>query len=566
MRILNIIYITTFIILLNSCGLSHMANKYNTVNYVVNPENLEAHAGKITLDLEANFPEKYFAKQATVSLTPVLVYETGETAFKTIKIQGEEATGGEKTIFYATGGKFSYQDNIDYEKKMNNSRLEIRAIAKLKDKLRSAANLEDQEQILGPINIASGVMATSRRVFNNEDLANDNHAYEHETIIEKTATIYFLVNQSKIRTTEKSDEDIKQLTDFVKNKYKTHSIEIMSYASPEGSVNTNENVSEKRMKSTMQYTKNLLKTLKVDGADNNELYTETSIGEDWEGFESIVKLSQMKDKRRINKIVNSVEDVELREQQIRDLSEIYDALKDNVLPQLRKAVIVIRSFEPKRSDEEIANLSITSPDSLDLKELLFSATLNNDKNVQASIYNSVIELHNDWRGYNNLACIHLSENDLDKAMEFLDRAENVLGGKGQHDILTNKGIIYARKGELKKAQKLFDQANTTELNQAILDIRQGEYNKAARYFKNKTSYNATLAQMMNGNNSVNCNENTASCSYLNAIIAARRGENDLAISNLTKAVSADANYKIEAINDIEFINLRTSELFIKLTE
>ena len=68
MRILNTIYIATFIILLNSCGLSHMANKYSSVNYVVNPENLEAHAGKIALDLEATFPEKYFAKHLQLYL------------------------------------------------------------------------------------------------------------------------------------------------------------------------------------------------------------------------------------------------------------------------------------------------------------------------------------------------------------------------------------------------------------------------------------------------------------------------------------------------------------------
>ena len=74
----------------------------------------------------------------------------------------------------------------------------------------------------------------------------------------------------------------------------------MSYASPEGSVSTNDNVSDNRMKTTVSYIKRLLKSLKVDGANNNDLYTKTSLGEDWEGFESIVKSSTIKDKRRIN--------------------------------------------------------------------------------------------------------------------------------------------------------------------------------------------------------------------------------------------------------------------------
>lgn len=542
---------------MSSCGLEQMATKYKTVSFITTPPVLEAHGGEVALSLNATFPAKYFAKQATVDFTPVLVYNGGEKAFKTITIQGEESTGGEATIFNATGGSFKYQDVIEYSKEMMNSTLELRAIAKVKDK----------EKILGPINIANGVIATSTRVQNTEDLANNNHNYEHETILEKTATIYFLVNQSNIRTTEKSNEEIKALKTFAKNGYKTHSIKIISYASPEGTINTNDNVSDKRMKSTVNYTKNLLRSLKVDGARNNDLYTKTSVGEDWQGFENLVSTSNIKDKRRINRIVNSITDLDVREQQIRDLAEIYDAITDNVLPQLRKATIIIRSYEPKRTDEEIAELATTKPEELDVKELLFAATLTNDESTQTAIYNKVVELHNDWRGYNNIACMYLAKGELDQAATFLEKAENLLSLKEQeHDILTNKGIICARKGDLKTAQKLFNEANTSEKNQAILDIRQGEYTKAARFFKNGKSHNAALTKLMNGGSNANCNEGTAACYYLNAISAARSSNNDAAIINLTNAINANFSYKTEAIKDLEFVNLRTNEAFITLTK
>ena len=553
MGLSKIFYILILATAISSCGLNNMASKYETVSYTVTPSTLQTHAGNVTLTLDATFGENYFAKKATVDFTPVLVYANGETAFKTITIQGEEATGGEATIFKATGGNFNYQDAIKYDADMKNSTLELRAIAKLKDK----------EKVLGPINIANGVIATSTRVLNNEELANNNHGYEHETILEETATIYFLVNQANIRTTEKSDGDIKKLTAFAENGYKTHSIEIKSFASPEGSVNMNDNVSDNRMKSTLSYTKRLLRTLKVDGARNTELYTETSIGEDWAGFESLVQASDIKDKRRINKIVNSVEDLELRERQIRDLAEIYDALQDDVLPQLRKAIIVIRSFEPKRTDEEIAALSTTTPEVLDVKELLFSATLTNDAETKKGIYNKAVELHNDWRGHNNIACMHIANGDLNTAMDYLNKAVSI--SSENSDICTNKGIIAARIGELANAQVLFDKANTSEFNQATLDIRQGEYKKAARFFKNGKSHNAVLAQILNGKNST-CNEATAACHYLNAIAAARSGENDAVISNLKNAITSNANYKAEATIDLEFLNLRTNEAFIALTK
>ena len=553
MGISKIFYILILASLMSSCGLNKMASKYETVSYSVTPSPLQTHAGKVSLTLDATFAENYFSKKATVDFTPVLVYANGETAFKTITIQGEEATGGEATIFKSTGGSFNYQDAIKYNSNMMNSTLELRATAKLKDK----------EKELGPINITNGVIATSTRVLDNEELADKNHGYEYETVLEETATIYFLVNKANIRSTEKSNDDIKKLKTFAKNGYKTHSIEIKSYASPEGSINMNDNVSDNRMKSTLSYTKRLLRTLKLDGARNTELYTETSIGEDWVGFESLVQMSDIKDKRRINKIVNSVEDLELREQQIRDLSEIYDALEGDVLPQLRKAIIVIRSFEPKRTDEEIAILSTTNPEILDVKELLFSATLTNDRVVKERIYNNAIKLHNDWRGYNNIACLHLSDGDLNETMIFLDKAESI--GGNQADISVNKGIVAARKGELAKAQKLFNQANASELNQATLDIRKGEYKKAARYFKNGKSHNAVLAQILNGKNTT-CNEATAACHYLNAISAARLEENDLAINNLTKAITENENYKSEATLDLEFVKLRENKAFIALTK
>ena len=98
------------------------------------PPTLQAHGGKVALSLDATFAEKYFAKKATVDFTPVLVYNGGETAFKTITIQGEEATGGEATIFNATGGSFKYNDAISYSDEMMSSTLELRAVAKQKDK------------------------------------------------------------------------------------------------------------------------------------------------------------------------------------------------------------------------------------------------------------------------------------------------------------------------------------------------------------------------------------------------------------------------------------------------
>ena len=99
MKTFKFSYILTAIIFFSSCGIDQMATKYDTVNFTTTPPVLQAHGGKVSLNLDANFPAKYFAKKATVDFTPVLVYNEGETAFKTIIIQGEEATGVIDFIF-----------------------------------------------------------------------------------------------------------------------------------------------------------------------------------------------------------------------------------------------------------------------------------------------------------------------------------------------------------------------------------------------------------------------------------------------------------------------------------
>ena len=552
MKITKFFSLLVVVSFLTSCGLSNMSSKYETVAITVTPPTLQAHAGKVGVTIDASFPEKYFAKSSTVEFTPVLISSEGENKFKSITIQGEEASGGEATIFYTTGGRFSYQDEMPYTNDMMESTLELRAVGKSKDK----------ELVFTPRTVAKGVMATSTRVQNTEDLAFAKSNYEKETILEESAIIYFLVNQSNIRTTEKSDDDIKRLEEFASMGNKTHSIEVKSYASPEGSVDLNDNVSDKRAASTLRYAKRVLKKVKLDGFDNNDLYTEISEGEDWEGFNKLMRSSEIKDRRRITKIVNSVEDLEKREQAIRDMAEIYDAIEKDVLPQLRKAKITVRSFEPKRTDEEILELAQNNPQELDVKELLYSASLVEEANDKAAIFNTASQLHNDWRGYNNTACLMLSNNKIEEAKDYLNKAKSL--DNNASSVQNNQAVIAAWEGNLVQAKNLYNKS-ATQKNKALLDLRSANYKKASRYFKNKNTHNAALAKMLNGQNST-CNENTAACDYLNAISYARSANESMLIKSLKSAINKDSNYKNEAKIDLEFVNFRDSENFISLTK
>ena len=206
--------IVVIALVLNSCGLSSMISKFESIDYTITPTQVEVHGGKIAIELDVTVPEKYFNKSAVMTFTPKLVWKEGEAAFKSITLQGEKISRNGITIGYITGGKFSYSDIINYSSEMLNADLFATATATINDNTKS----------LGTEKIAEGVMATATRV------------------------IYFSVNQSNIRYSEKSSNDMKRLKEFAKLGYKTHSIEISSFASPEGTLDVNDKVSDNRAK------------------------------------------------------------------------------------------------------------------------------------------------------------------------------------------------------------------------------------------------------------------------------------------------------------------------------
>jgi len=547
-------FILVLLVVLSSCGLESMVSKFNTVGFQVKPTQVEVHGDKIAIELEVTVPEKYFVKNASAEFRAMLSDGTeseNKHYFKSIIIQGEKISADGVTIGYVSGGKFNYSAELDYDQSMFS--YDLYATAK--------ATINDKSKELGAIKIADGVMATAERVQDNERVKFSDHKYEKETILEKTATIYFTVNQSNVRYSQKSSNEIKELKEFAKLGYKTKNIEISSYASPEGTLDINDKVSENRSKSTFNYAKRLMRQIKIDGYNNNDIYVKSSVGEDWNGFNNLVQSSKMKDKSKVLNVVRNQKDPQKREEAIRDMSEIYDAIENDVLPKLRKATITIRSYQPKKTDEEIAELSVSNPSMLDIKELLYAAHSNQDKEQKIKLYNTINSLFpKDYRANNNLASIALEENDITTAKEFLDKANSI--SPNQVDILENYGIIAARENDLQKASKLYSQSNANNINKGILNIKSGNYSSAVSQLKG-SGFNAVLAKVMNGDNSTFTSDDSAHGNYLNAIISARKGKKAEVLSYLKKAIIND-DLKSQAKEDIEFKAFQNEPDFLEM--
>jgi Tfp pilus assembly protein PilF/outer membrane protein OmpA-like peptidoglycan-associated protein len=550
------------------CGLSKMVKKYDEVKYDVTPEVLQTHGRKVAVTVKGSFPEKYFHPKAVVEFTPVLKWDGGSVTLKTQKIQGEKVEGDGVVISKKTGGSFTFSDVVDYKPEMNASDLIVECMATKGNKTVS----------LGEVKLADGVIYTSERVAKLEDVSLAAHGYEKEVIIKKAANLYFAYNMSNYNTSldlnraEETKAQIKELEDFIAQNWKIKSIDINAWASPEGEESYNAELSQDRAntgeKYINDYFKNYYRKLardrkkKVEEVEQELNINTVAKGEDFDGFMSAMQSSSIPEKQTIINVIKNQPEKSAREQEIKNMTVIY-AEVEAILEVLRRAEIVISCFEPKRTDENIAMLSTTNPDSLKVEELLYAATLTNDMDTKLKIYKSCTEIYSDnWRGYNNAGYILLKQGKLAEAKTYVEKAQNLAPNQGE--VLNNLGVIASWEEDFDKAKTHYESAQgqgiTVNYNLGILKIREGDYAGAISLFSAKScDYNLALAQLLSDGVDAAvktlecCKEKTAAVHYLMAVAGARKSNLTMMTDNLKKACQLDAAYKAQAKEDREFL-------------
>ncbi|MCF8304649.1 MAG: tetratricopeptide repeat protein [Bacteroidales bacterium] len=562
----NLAGIMLIAIVLSGCGLSKMVKNYDQVNYEVTPEVLEEHGDEVKVTVEGTFPENYFHKKAIVNFKPVLQYEGGETELNSITLKGEKAEGEGKVISKETGGSFTYSETFNFKPEMKASELMLSAEASLKNK----------SEKLGQRKLADGVIYTSNRIMHDENLIMAPHGYEKETIVTKEGKIFFHINRSNLNWNfdlnkeKETKEQMAKLKDFLCKGWKIKNIEIRAWASPDGELDFNEKLAENRMETTTRYLKGVFETLaekegcklEITDPENETNFVTTAQGEDWQGFIREVKESDIDEKNMIVRVVNAETDPQKREQEIRNMSVVFEELTETVLPRLRRAEIVVNCYEPKFSDQELKELAVTKPDTLKLNEMLYAATLHNDLNTKEEIYETTIEQHPKcWRAKNNAAAVAIKLGNHRKAADYLEKAEKASKGKGM--VMNNLGAIESKKEDYANAKSLYNEAKNkgtdVDYNLGIVSIHEGDYQKALNHFGNeRCNYNVALTELMLDNTAdaadqLKCTQKDAMDYYLMAVIGARTGDNDMLYDNLRKAIKEDTQYKEEAKTDREFI-------------
>lgn len=542
-------------------GCSKKLNQFQADYFSVNPNPLEVTGDRVPATVTARIPAKFFVKNAQVTVTPYLCFDGGEVSSQPYSFQGEKVRGNAPVINYENGGTVTIPVMYNYSPEM------------LKSTLQLAFNVTqgNKQYVLPRVTVAEGVVATAaladaRTV--NPALAPDKF---QRIINEKyNADIHFLINQANIRDTQTKSAEMTALNQQIlaakgDSTRQIEEINISSYASPEGSLDFNTRLAEKREATTTDFMKNRLK--KDNVTEFGEL-TANFTPEDWEGFQKLVAASDIQDKELILSVLSMYKDPEQREKEIRNLSSIFDQLADQILPQLRKSRITASINVIGKSDEEILKYFETDPSKLSVDEILYAATLYDNNGDKMKVYNKAAELYpNDYRVYNDLGLTQYVAGDYDGARANFNQGARLNPAAAEPQM--NLGLISLVNKDYRIAnQKFGSAAGIDELGDAMgtYYLMTGDAQSAVKAFGQAKSNNAALAQILTKDYSKAkstlgaINNPDAMTYYLTAVLGARTNNDKMVSSNLRQAVKLDRTLATRAMNDLEFKNFNLSTI------
>ena len=523
-------------------------------NFNVVPNPLETQAGTVPATINGHFPEKYMKKKAVVTVVPELRYANGTIVQgNTATFQGENILGNDQTISYKMGGNYTMKTNFAY---VGENKADMYLTFK--------ARLGNKEVAVPEVKVADGIIATSelyKRTMLTSQAAIAPDAYQRINKKKQEANIKFLIQQANLRKSELKNNSVQEFIKMLqqinndREGLNLDNVEVSAYASPDGGFNINDKLANQRQKVSEQYVNQELKKIKMN-APVDAKYT----AQDWDGFQELVKTSNIQDKDIILRVLSMYKDPQEREQQIKNISSAFRELADGILPQLRRARLTINYETIGRSDEQIMDQLKADATKLSIEEILYGAALQDDANAQEDIYKIATEIYpSDGRAYNNIATIEFAKGNYEAARQYLQKAQGVEESKA------NLGLLALKNGDVATAEQLIASASNANGIAEILgnlNLAKGNYAQAEQNFADIYSNSAALAQLMNKNYAAAATtlkyikNPDAITSYLKALLNARMGNTADASEALREAIQKDPSLASYAANDLELIKVQ----------
>ena len=551
----------------SSCNcFKKMAQNRDEIKLSVNPEVLTLNNGVVAADINVSFPVDYFNAKAVIKVTPVIVFEGGEVAGTPKYYQGSKVDDNYSVVDKKNGGNYTQHVEFPYDPRMDLCELQLRAEIKCpkgKCKTFTLVNLntgaiptKQQAAVLAGndaaakaaiarefgLTVAYG-LNTLQKDIQYSDLMEQmaNNYKKVTTVVDKTDLLY-AINSSKVT---KKNEKNANLDAFKANVDKnltndraTQNIAVKGYASPDGPEKFNDKLSKARSESSEKVVAKLLKDagLDIDAA---------AYGEDWDGFKELVEKSNIKDKNLILQVLSLYNSPAEREREIKNMSTVFNELKEDILPELRRAQIVNSTDLQGKTDAEIM-AAYRNGDALTVEEMLYaSETLAKNPAEQVAILTAAAKKYNDARVYNNLGIAQSEMGDNAAALKSFEKAAKLDNSKQITKNLTLSNLANGKTAEAKKYAAAAD-AQT----KAAIAAAEGDYKAAS---KNLTGYNAAIAAVMNNDlaaaKKAIAKDNSADADYLRAVIASKEGDLNTAEAQLKSAVSKNPALAQKAAKD-----------------
>ena len=541
-KITGILIMAAAVVAATSCGASkaQQMTMADNVQIQCNPEVLVLEAGgKIPADITVTYPKGYFAPKAVMVVTPVLVYEGGEQKSDPLVYQGESVKDNYKVVS-SEGGTVKEHLDFTYEEGMEKSHLELRGVVTYGNK----------NYTVPAIKVADGLNTTVLWAETHGVYSAKEDGYQ--SVIHEVAEgqILYDVNSANVKNSELRSQSIKELQQVLADmeedpRYTVTGTQVVAYASPEGGEKLNAKLSDKRAGSAEKAWS------KISGKKADEVEVK-SMGQDWEGFQEAISKSDIEDKELILRVLSMYSDPEVREKEIRNMSQIYPEINKKVFPDLRRARFITEADYQNFSDEELEELAQKAIGTLDEAGLLRVAANSDSRDRKIALYQRAAQNFGSDKANFNIAALCLDAGSVDEAEEYLAKVKDK-----DADYLNAKGVCELQKGNLDAAAKYFNQSGTSEAKQNLgtIDILKGDYAAAAKKYEGATGLNAGLANILAGNYDKASDAVTCKCykaDYMRAIIAARKGDSAGVKKYTDSAIEKNPAIKDKVQNDVEF--------------
>ena len=516
----------------NKNSAQQMADASSKVGVSCVPEVLTVINNTIPVSITVDYPAAYFAPESKLAVTPVIVYEGGEAAGPVFYYQGSAVRENNKEIS-ADGGSVVESFTIPYVDGMKKCYLELRSVASYKDK---SITLPSRK-------VADGVILTGNGFDTTGYFDYKEDGYQHTTVKTSEAQIHYDVNSSTVKSSEISGGSFKtykeELAELAENdRARIKDVKIISYASPEGGEERNNKLSSERSNAAKKAWDSVSKDL--DGAAAPDV---KSVGQDWEGFQEAVAKSDIEDKDLILRVLSMYNDPEVRESEIRNMSQIFTELKKEVLPELRRSRFVT-------ADRKLLYL-------VDEPAVLRIAATSEDPERKELFYRAAAERFNSQVGKYDLAILKLEQGKHAVTEMYLEQMKD----QNDPDVLNALGVVELRRGNFDKAAEFFEKSGNAASvkNLGIVALSKGDYTTAADKLKGAADVNEAIANIMCGDldaaEKALKNDESAQADYYRAVVSARRGKLKDAKKMLDSACEKDPSLREKALKDIEFVAL-----------